>query len=269
MKYELEQVLQPLKTSQEKLNRLREFLQALLLKTLDQKGWTSHLIFLGGTALRIVYQVSRYSEDLDFSWIGEKPLDFELLTRQLEKELRLSGFTVTLLKKGDKVVNSCFIKFPGLLYELELSPLKSQNFSIKLEVDTHPPSGYLSEIRTIHQDFFFQTHHHDLSTLCAGKCCAVLSRAYVKGRDYYDLMWLAGKKAIPNYTYLTHALSQVSTHSIPLDRSTLKKMILAKIEKTDFSKVKADVIPFLMRPDESRYLTADSLSKLLLEWLSS
>jgi predicted nucleotidyltransferase component of viral defense system len=47
----------------------RDYLQHLLLFSLYRRSQS--LVFKGGTALRIVYQGNRYSEDLDFNGPGD------------------------------------------------------------------------------------------------------------------------------------------------------------------------------------------------------
>ncbi len=264
----LQHLLTPLKTPQQKLNRLREYTQALLLKMIEKHGDMKNLVFVGGTALRIVYGISRYSEDLDFSWIGSHPLQFKSIVSFLERELRLAGFEVIFTSKETRIVHSCFIKFSGLLYALGLSTTKSRHFSVKLEIDTNPPQRYVLQTSNINQDFFFQTQHHDLSTLCAGKCCAILCRPYAKGRDFYDLLWLMAKKIHPNYRFLSEAYTQITQKKILFNHELLKDKLTIKLREVDFKKIHSDVLPFLMDPDELKYLTADSLIELTAQWLT-
>ena len=49
-------------------SRAREYLQARTLLALQDNGAFSHWAFVGGTALRFLFQLPRYSEDLDFSF---------------------------------------------------------------------------------------------------------------------------------------------------------------------------------------------------------
>jgi len=47
-------------TEEEKYNFLREYLQLLVLKIIDEKGYFRNLAFVGGTALRILYKLRRF-----------------------------------------------------------------------------------------------------------------------------------------------------------------------------------------------------------------
>ena len=56
-----------LNTVDEYLNALREVIQEVALLGLWRIKFFEHAAFYGGTALRILYGLDRYSEDLDFS----------------------------------------------------------------------------------------------------------------------------------------------------------------------------------------------------------
>ena len=55
---------------------VREYLQARILESLQDRGVFLRWAFLGGTALRFLYTIPRFSEDLDFSLItpGRTPV---------------------------------------------------------------------------------------------------------------------------------------------------------------------------------------------------
>ena len=54
-------------TTDDHLSALREILQEVALLGLWRVKFFEHAAFYGGTALRILYGLDRYSEDLDFS----------------------------------------------------------------------------------------------------------------------------------------------------------------------------------------------------------
>jgi hypothetical protein len=82
-----------------------------------------------------------------------------------------------------KTVSSAFIRFSGLLYELDMSPHPSQTLSIKIELDTNPPTGAMTESPLIRRPVTLNLYHHDKASLLAGKLHALLCRSWVKGRD--------------------------------------------------------------------------------------
>ncbi len=123
-------------------NVTREYLQARILGTLQRAGAMIPLAFHGGTALRFLYGTRRYSEDLDFALEGPRAqYDFRAYLRAVRRELEAEGHAITLEVNDRKVVHSGFVRFPGLLHELRLSPHRDEVLAVKLEVDTNPPAG--------------------------------------------------------------------------------------------------------------------------------
>ena len=85
----------------------------------------------GGTALRFLYATARYSEDLDFSLEGNaERYDFRSYLGAISKEFVAEGYEVQVKLSDKKVVNSAFVRFPGLPYELGLSPHSRQTLSV-------------------------------------------------------------------------------------------------------------------------------------------
>jgi predicted nucleotidyltransferase component of viral defense system len=130
-------------------NILREYLQAYILRILHERNCFEHIAFIGGTSLRLLHGLPRFSEDLDFSLISSELFNFEKLLKGLKSDLTGSGYSVDISFKSNKAVNSAFIKFQTLLFEAEISPMKSQNMSIKIEIDSNPPEGALQETRVL------------------------------------------------------------------------------------------------------------------------
>jgi Nucleotidyl transferase AbiEii toxin, Type IV TA system len=129
-------------------------------------------------------------------------------------------------------VASAFIQFNELLFELGVSPHRSQLLSIKIEVDMNPPSGTVLETTLIRRYVTLNLLHHDKSLLLAGKIHALLSRSFVKGRDLYDLIWYLSDTTWPepNMILFNSALRQTGWNKPPLTlrnwRSVLHKKIM-------------------------------------------
>ena len=232
-------------TNEEKLNRSRETLQILCLKIMHDKGYTNKLSFVGGTALRILFNLRRFSEDLDFSLVNKKDYDFNELCSELIRQFKLFGFTMDTKPQNKRTVHSAMLKFEGLLKEIGLSALKGQKLSIKLEIDTNPPSGWHLENTIVNKLYMFNISHFDLSSMYATKISACFYRKYLKGRDFYDLIWYLSKRIKPNFILLNNAIEQTQGHNPGLDEKNFKNFLLEKIEKIDFSAVKKDVERFL------------------------
>jgi len=128
----LKQQFNPNMDSEEKINRVREALQLSALKIMYDKGYFDRVAFVGGTALRFLYGIKRFSEGLDFSLINKNKYNFSELVVQLEKEFEFQGLKIKTQAKREKCVNSVFLKFGGLLKILGLSSMESRNLSIKI-----------------------------------------------------------------------------------------------------------------------------------------
>lgn len=242
-----------LKTPEEKYNFSREFLQELVLQIIDRTGYFKQLAFVGGTALRVLYDLPRFSEDLDFSLTNKKDFDFSRLLKTIKKELELNGYFIEETKGKDKTVLSEFIRFKGLLFELGLAKHKNEKLFIKLEIDSRPPKGFETEVTLINKNFLFKVQNYKLDSLFASKLHALLFRKYEKGRDYYDLIWFLTRKAPINYELLSNAATQTEGEACHLDATKTKGLLLAKIAKTNFPHLLRDVKPFLEKREEANY----------------
>jgi len=245
--------LQAYTTDEQKFNYLREYCQILVLKVLDDIGGFKNLAFVGGTALRILYDLQRYSEDLNFCLTDNNDFSFSILMTKLENELKLYNLDTEIRYQDHNTVASAFIKFNNVLNQVDLSHHKDQKLLIKFEVDQHPPSGYNTQLTMISKEFLTAINHFDLPSLYAGKLHAVLCRKYTKGRDYYDLIWYLGRNITPNFDFLNNAIEQTEDHKYTINPDNFHTILIGKINSTDFEKVKYDVTPFLMDPKEVKY----------------
>ena len=238
----------------QRLNLTREFLQLLTLKILYDKDLFAQLAFVGGTSLRILYDLKRFSEDLDFSLVNRESYDFEAMHRQLAREFQLYNLPFEARLKTDGNIHGMMMRFTGLLKELGLSELPGQKLSIKFEVDTNPPSGWVLGSTIVNKRFLFNTVHYDLPSLFAGKLHACFYRSFTKGRDFYDLVWYLGKRVRPNLLLLNNAIQQTRDHPVPITEDNLPSFLLDHIQAVDFVKVKKDVERFLEDKNELKLL---------------
>lgn len=179
-------------------NTMREYLQARILAALQRAGAMIPLAFHGGTALRFLYDSQRYSEDLDFALEkARETYDFRTYLKMIQASMKTEGYMVELKVSDQKVVHSAFVRFPGLLHELALSPFRDEILAVKIEVDTNPPAGAGLTTTVVRRHVTLQLQHHDRASLLAGKLHAILQRPYTKGRDIYDLLWYLSDPSWP------------------------------------------------------------------------
>lgn len=176
-------------------------MQEITLAGLYRAGFFEKAAFYGGTALRIFYELDRFSEDLDFSLLVVNR-DFSL-NRYLDAivaEFEALGIIVSIREKEKQIQNnieSAFLKSETIWKELVLEGILPQNgleqkanIKIKIEVDIEPPLGFKTEEKLLLKPYSFYVKCFTISDLFAGKMHALLFRKWkdnVKGRDWYDM----------------------------------------------------------------------------------
>jgi len=262
-------------------NALKEIIQEISLLGLWRSKFFEKAAFYGGSALRILYMLDRFSEDLDFSLL-KKDEEFSLANycRAVEDELRSFGFSVTVEKKEKKFetnIDSAFVKAGTSRNMIIIDTPESirkkihsgKVMKIKLEVDTEPPGDFLTEAKYIFQPLTFSVNTYTLPDLFAGKIHAVLCRAWgkrVKGRDWYDLVWYVGHNKPVRLKHLENRLKQTGdlAASESLTEEALKKRLREKIESMDFKSAAKDAKNLLKDPS-SLELWSEKFFKVICE----
>ena len=247
-------------STQDYENALKEIMQEIALLGLWRARFYEHALFYGGTALRILYGLPRFSEDLDFSLLKANPaFNLSAYHKAISEELEAFGFEVevqTKVKTTESAVESDFIKAETKVHLLKIKSPSSiasriqggQSLKIKIEVDTQPPGDHGIEVIDLMRPLPFQVKTMPLPDLFAGKLHAVLARAWgnrVKGRDFYDYLWYLGRKTPVNLKHLEARLIQSGHHQGELTPETFSQMLQDKFTSLDIKKAKADVAPFL------------------------
>jgi nucleotidyltransferase AbiEii toxin of type IV toxin-antitoxin system len=247
-------------------NLVREALQASILASLQRAGAMVPLAFHGGTALRFLYSLRRYSEDLDFALERpERGYDFHSYLQAARSDLLREGYTVDLRVNDRRVVHSAFAAFPGLLFDLGLSPHRNEVFSVKVEVDTRPPAGAGLQTTIVRRQRILRLQHHDPASLLAGKLHAILQRSYPKGRDLYDLVWYLSDPSWPepNLALLGHALQQTGWTGPTLTAESWRDVLRGRLRGLPWERIVADVRTFLEMPEEVELLNEETVLRLL------
>ncbi len=228
---------------------LTEYLQAEILAAVFNSRFGSHLSFLGGTCLRFVHKIERFSEDLDFDLI-KSGLDYDELAKFIEKKLKELGFTSDATVKKTENIIIINVKFSEVMREMGLSGMADQKLKIKFEID---PSPY-KNIRYKSKQIFaygknFNIIANSLETLFAQKVIAIIFRPYQKGRDFYDLVWFLSQKNIePNYDIFKEKGIDIK------NRIELVKFLEAQAEKSDLKQAAKDVERFLFYPEQAQWI---------------
>jgi hypothetical protein len=247
-------------------NMTREYLQARILQMLQESGAFGTWIFHGGTALRFLYNLPRYSEDLDFC-LSQPAGTFNLANTvdYVKRALAAENYQVEIKTSGKAAVKNAWLQFSGLLYELGLSSQQNEILAVKLEIDTHPPAGGKTTTTIIRRHVMLNLFHHDQSSLLAGKLHAILSRPYTKGRDLFDLFWYLSDPSWPdpNIDFLQQALKQSKWPGPAIHLSNWPQMMVQKISALDWKMVTNDLQPFVERKNDLLMLTQENMITLL------
>ncbi len=232
----------------------KEIMQEVALYSLWRADFFKIAAFQGGTSLRILHRLPRFSEDLDF--ILKTP-DPEFMWQPYLDKLLVGlaefGLQSEALDKShmDQRVKKALLKDDSISNQLDLNFFRGQRnhkIKIKLEIDVNPPAE--SGFNYAYLDFplDFEVCHQDLSSNFALKIHALLCRPYLKGRDWYDFNWYVKQGVSPNLPHLQAALHQYGEwqgESIEVDMAWLRTALLKKVSTIDWNEAKTDVTRFL------------------------
>ncbi len=268
-------------TARDYENALKEIIQEIALLGLWRAKLFEHAAFYGGSALRILYGLDRFSEDLDFSLLESQPgFRLQPYLGAVKAELESLGFAVKVeaREKGvERAIDSAFIKAGTREHLLRIgvpdaisrrTPVSSL-LKVKLEVDTDPPGGFETEAMVLLQPIPFAVNTFQLPDLFAGKLHAILQRDWkhrcVKGRDYYDFVWYIGRRTRVRLAHLEARLRQTGgwEGDQVLGLAELKALLSARFATVDFEAAKRDVLPFLRDADAVKLWSREFFEGLL------
>ena len=255
-----------IKNTNDEINALKEIIQEIVLSGLSRGNFFNEAAFYGGTALRIFYNLDRFSEDLDFTLLEpNKDFDISKYFNYIQKELKAYGINLNITTKEksfDSNITSAFLKGDTLELILKFFPSEEEhkynqilkNLKIKLKVDINPPMGATYEDKYKLLPSPHQIKLYDKESLFAGKIHAILCRGWnnrVKGRDLYDYIFFLASDTKVNIELLKNKLieSNYIIEKEKFDINELKKIIINKFEKIDYTKAVEDVKPFIKNID--------------------
>ena len=226
-----------------KRNILREYLQYKILQIIFNSKYANKLSFLGGTALRIVHDNARFSEDLDFDNFGLKEKEFDEISQLVKKHLELEGYEVEV-RNIFKDAYRCYVRIPKLLFDSGLSGYEEEKILIQLDTAPHGFQYEPDKVILNKFDVFTEINVTPMDIVLSQKIFAIFNRKVPKGRDFYDAVFLLSKTK-PNYDYLQLKLKIKR-------KEELKEKILTLENKLDFKELAKDVEPFLFNPADSK-----------------
>ena len=236
-------------------NVLQELMQHYVLSSLSRAGLFAEAMFHGGTCLRIVHAMNRFSEDLDFLLKEPSPsFRWQRYLESVRKDCAQEGipFEVQDKSQAGMAVQKAFLKTDSvgkvLTLELPFERHRPRKIRIKLEIDINPPAG--STFTTSYITFPVTTPMttQSLESGFALKLHALFCRSYVKGRDWYDFVWYVARKTSPDLALLGQALRQQGPwagQQITVTMGWVRENMEAAIRRIDWTAARDDVQRFV------------------------
>ncbi len=234
----------PEKSWNNQRDMLREYVQYLILKIIFKHSIGSKLCFIGGTALRIVYNTQRFSEDIDFDNNGFELSDWEDIGQEIQKQLNFLGLETEINSRKNKTIFHHDIKFTDILFKLGLSPHKNQKLKIKVDSENQG-INYEARVFTLNKfNIVHKIRTLPLDIALSQKIRAFLDREM--GRDVFDISSIAPQTK-PNYDYLEQALNIT-------DAKELKEKLIERCNELDFKNLVTRAKPFLFDMESAKHI---------------
>lgn len=251
-----------IKNTNDEINALKEVIQEIVLSGLSRGNFFNDVAFYGGTALRIFYNLDRFSEDLDFALIKpNKNFDLSKYFTYVSKELKAYGINLEInikQKNVDSNITSAFLKGNTLEHILKFFPSEEKNrynnllkdIKIKFEVDINPPLGATYENKYKLLPSPHQIKLYDKKSLMAGKIHAILCRGWknrTKGRDLYDYVFFLANDTKVNLELLKNKLIESGYTNVNdnFNINNVKELLINKFNEINYSDAIEDVKPFI------------------------
>jgi len=168
----------------------REDMQKTLLTIFSQEGCFEKVVFQGGTALRLFYGNPRFSEDID------------LVVRQGGKNININLYS----SKSQKLTKNIFPFLQDISYEIQKDTPEIQRFvletkginqlqNIRIHVELVNIPSYYNQPRLLEfPPLNPAIRVEEEKEILADKITALGCRAYIKGRDLWDIYFLTEEK---------------------------------------------------------------------------
>lgn len=255
----------------EQENVLQELVQHHILASLARNDFFNSAVFHGGTCLRIINGLDRFSEDLDFFLkIPDRNFRWQSYLQRVKRDCLEDGIAFEISERENQLtaVQKALLKTDlistTLIIDLPFKRHNPRKIKVKLEIDTNPPMGSSYDTSYITYPTIAPLTTQTLESGFALKLHALLCRTYVKGRDWFDFIWYLERKITPNLALLKAALDQQGPWAgqapdMEIDIAWLKKTLRETILRIDWKTAKSDVQRFLplKRQNELQFWTSD------------
>ena len=212
---------------------LKEYLQLLILDFLSTTSYLGKIVFIGGTNLRLVKGIDRFSEDLDFDCKDLSKEEFFEMTDVILHFLQRSGLRAEVRDRENERLKAFRrnIHFPELLFDMGLTGHRDERFLIKVENQDQQILYERKMVNIKGCGFYFPFPVPSDGVLCSMKLSAMLTRH--KGRDFYDAMFLLALTK-PDYSFLTEKHGIHNLDELKAATAEMLKAVDLSMKKRDF-----------------------------------
>lgn len=212
---------------------LKEYIQLMALGHMATTPYISNIAFIGGTNLRLIQGIDRFSEDLDFDCKEMTETEFITMTDSVIRYLQKNNIRVEPRDTPNPKLTAFRrnLHFPQMMFDLGLTGHREERFLIKVEAQDQGVA-YAPQLANVNRmGFFFNLQVPPIDVLCAMKLSAVLTRH--KGRDFYDSLFLLSKTC-PSYEFLKAKNDIDSLEALKSAVAAMQPTVDMEMKKRDF-----------------------------------
>lgn len=212
---------------------LMEYIQLMILDYLSATPWIRKITFIGGTSIRLIKGIDRFSEDLDFDCKDLNEQEFMEMTNGIIRFLQRSGLRTEAKDKPNPKLKAFrrSLLFPELLFEMGMTGHREERFLVKVESQDQLFFYSPAIVHIKGCGFFFPIPVPPDGVLCAMKVEAMLDRQ--KGRDFYDVMFLMSQ-TMPDFSFLSQRCGISDKKELKLRVEEVFSTVDLKLKMRDF-----------------------------------
>ncbi|MBU3964687.1 nucleotidyl transferase AbiEii/AbiGii toxin family protein [Patescibacteria group bacterium] len=228
---------------------IREYLQCKTIYHLYNQPKSEKLSFIGETSLRILRNIDRFSEDLDFDNLGLSHEKIRSLFKEISSEFKKENLEAEFNFKKTNNSGIGSFKFPKLLFDLGITTDKNEKLNVKINYTT-PKTRPETEVVILKRFGFLRpVITNTKSFLLSQKIRAALTRKDIQPRDFYDIAWLLSYRVKPHPKLFSEM--KVKTEKELFEKLTDVYKRKVKLNIKDFKK---KLKPFLLDDKNIDYL---------------
>ncbi len=235
---------------------IREYLQCKIIYYLYEEKGAKDLSFIGGTSLRLLRELDRFSEDLDFDNLGLSFFEIKNAFLKVKNKLAKEGYEIdyNMKKTNDSGIGE--MKFRNLLFTLKISSHKEEKLMIRINYTTPKTKTVRENVILSRFGVVQNVVTNTLPYLFSQKIRAILTRKDILARDFYDVVWFLSHQIKPDKKLFPEMKIKDENELV----LKLKEIYFKKV-KPKIKNLKKRLTPFLV--DEKKVFYLDIFEKAI------